>query len=58
MMRTTGFSLSITGQMQASNMVPAGVRTPDTAIDAGAYLAALADRGVAVRELDPEQAEE
>jgi lysine 6-dehydrogenase len=51
MMRTTGFSLSITGQMQASGQVQPGVRTPDVAINADAYLAALAERGVLIREL-------
>jgi lysine 6-dehydrogenase len=51
MMRTTGFSLSITGQMQANRQVQPGVRTPDVAIDAEAYLTALAERGVRIREL-------
>jgi lysine 6-dehydrogenase len=51
MMRTTGFSLSITGQMQASGEVQPGVRTPDDAINAEAYVAALAERGVQIREL-------
>jgi lysine 6-dehydrogenase len=51
MMRTTGFSLSITGQMQANRQVQPGVRTPDVAINAEAYLTALAERGVRIREL-------
>jgi len=51
MMRSTGFSLSITGQMQANRQVQPGVRTPDVAINAETYLAALAQRGVLIREL-------
>ena len=51
MERTTGFSLSITGQMQARGEVEAGVRTPDLAIDADAYLAALAERGIDIRRI-------
>jgi lysine 6-dehydrogenase len=52
MMRTTGYSLSITGQMQARGEIkPAGVHTPDECVPATAYLAALAKRGVDIREL-------
>lgn len=50
MMRTTGYSLSITGQMQAAGRVPPGVATPDIAVPAAEYLAALRSRGVDVRE--------
>ena len=32
MMRTTGYSLSITGQMQAEGRVSSGVHTPDEAM--------------------------
>jgi lysine 6-dehydrogenase len=50
MMRTTGFSLSITGQLQARGEVPAGVHTPDEAMPAERYIAELARRGVIIRE--------
>jgi lysine 6-dehydrogenase len=50
MMRTTGYSLSITGMMQARREVPPGVHTPDEAIPAKKYIAELAKRGVAIRE--------
>lgn len=48
MMRTTGFSLSITGQMQAEGKIAPGVHTPDECIDAQAYIEALARRGVKI----------
>jgi lysine 6-dehydrogenase len=52
MMRTTGYSLSITGQMQArSQITPAGVHTPDECVPARQYIQELAKRGVNVREL-------
>jgi lysine 6-dehydrogenase len=51
MMRTTGYSLSITGQMQAAGEIPvAGVYTPDECVPAEKYLAALEARGVRVVE--------
>jgi lysine 6-dehydrogenase len=51
MMRTTGYSLSITGQMQARGEVkPAGVHTPDECIPAEKYILELAKRGVLIRE--------
>jgi lysine 6-dehydrogenase len=51
MMRTTGFSLAITGLMQVDGRVTArGVHTPDVAVPFGAYVAELARRGVVVRE--------
>jgi lysine 6-dehydrogenase len=51
MMRTTGYSLSITGQMQARGEVkPAGVHTPDECIPAEKYISELAKRGVIIRE--------
>ena len=51
MMRTTGFSLSITGQMQARKQVtPAGVWTPDECMPAQAYIAELRKRGMDLRE--------
>jgi lysine 6-dehydrogenase len=51
MMRTTGFTLSITSQMQASGVILPGVHTPDECVPAQAYIAALAERGVMVREV-------
>ena len=51
MMRTTGYSLSITGQMQVRQQVgPAGVWTPDECIPAEAYIAALRARGIELSE--------
>lgn len=50
MMRTTGYSLSITGQMQARGQVAAGVRTPDEGMPAEAYISELARRGVRIAE--------
>jgi lysine 6-dehydrogenase len=51
MMRTTGYSLSITGLMQVRGHVkPAGVHTPDECIPAREYLSALAKRGVVIKE--------
>jgi lysine 6-dehydrogenase len=51
MMRTTGYSLSITGQMQARGQVrPAGVWTPDECMPAVEYIAELRARGIDVRE--------
>ena len=52
MMRTTGYSLSITGQMQVDGRVKAkGVHTPDEAMPFDAYVAELAKRGVKIEEL-------
>ena len=52
MMRTTGFSLSITGQMQARGEIkPAGVWTPDECVPAARYVEELGRRGVNVLEL-------
>ena len=48
MMRTTGYSLSITGQMQARGEVPPGVHTPDEAVDGDKYIAELAKRGIEI----------
>ena len=51
MMRTTGYSLSITGQMQVRGQVsPPGVWTPDECMPAEAYIAELRARGIVVRE--------
>jgi lysine 6-dehydrogenase len=52
MERTTGFSLAITGLMQARQQVKgAGVLTPDEAVPAEIYIAELAKRGVKIREI-------
>jgi lysine 6-dehydrogenase len=52
MMRTTGYSLSITGQMQARGEVqPPGVYTPDECIPAPRYIDELAKRGVRIRQV-------
>jgi lysine 6-dehydrogenase len=50
MMRTTGFSLAITGAMQAGGKVKPGVWTPDEAMPPREYIAALAERGVVIQE--------
>ena len=50
MMRTTGYSLSITGQMQARGEVPAGVHTPDEAMPGEKYIAELKKRGIDIVE--------
>jgi lysine 6-dehydrogenase len=51
MERTTGFSLAITGLMQARQQVTsAGVLTPDEAIPAERYVSELAKRGVNIRQ--------
>lgn len=50
MMRTTGYSLSITGQMQArGEITPPGVHTPDEAMPAEKYIAELGKRGINIR---------
>ncbi|MGH2608594.1 MAG: saccharopine dehydrogenase family protein [Gemmatimonadales bacterium] len=52
MMRTTGYSLSITGLMQADGRIGArGVLTPDEAVPFGPYVEELKKRGVEIREL-------
>ena len=52
MMRTTGFSLSITGLMQARGQVqPPGVHTPDECIPAERYIGELRKRGIEVRRM-------
>src|SRR6185436_8431278 len=51
MERTTGFSLAITGVMQVKGQVSGGgVLTPDEAMPAEKYIAALAKRGVKINE--------
>ena len=49
MERTTGYSLSITGQLQAGGQVRGpGVATPDQAVPADAYVAELGRRGIQI----------
>jgi lysine 6-dehydrogenase len=52
MMRTTGYSLSITGQMQVDGRVKTkGVHTPDEAVPFKEYVTELARRGVTIEEV-------
>ena len=51
MMRTTGYTLSITGQLQSTGAIAPGVHTPDECMPAERYFAMLAARGVMVREV-------
>ncbi|HKU60147.1 MAG TPA: saccharopine dehydrogenase C-terminal domain-containing protein [Gemmatimonadales bacterium] len=52
MMRTTGYSLSVTGQMQADGRITdKGVRTPDEAVPFRAYVDELGRRGIRIEEL-------
>jgi lysine 6-dehydrogenase len=52
MMRTTGYSLSITGQMQVDGRVSTkGVHTPDEAVPFRDYVTELAKRGIRIEEL-------
>jgi lysine 6-dehydrogenase len=51
MMRTTGYTLSVTGQLQAGGAIAAGVHTPDECIPAARYFDMLAARGIVVREV-------
>ena len=52
MMRTTGYSLAITGMMQVDGRITMrGVHTPDEAVPFGAYVSELAKRGVEIREI-------
>ena len=49
MMRATGFSLAITGVMQADGRIPPGAHTPDECVPADEYIAELARRGVTIQ---------
>src|SRR6478735_1009655 len=52
MMRTTGYSLSVTGQMQADGRIALkGVHTPDEAIPFASYVEELGRRGIRIEEL-------
>ncbi len=48
MMRTTGYSLAITGLLQAEGRIEPGVWTPDEVIPAEDYIAALRKRGIVI----------
>ena len=51
MMRTTGYSLSITGLMQVRGQIaPPGVHTPDECVPAENYIGELRKRGVDIKE--------
>jgi lysine 6-dehydrogenase len=50
MMRTTGFSLAITGALQSAGDIEPGVWTPDECMPAAAYIDALAQRNVVIHE--------
>jgi lysine 6-dehydrogenase len=52
MMRTTGYTLSITGQLQAMGEIDPGVHTPDECIPGKRYMEMLASRGIVVREVE------
>ena len=53
MMRTTGYSLSITGQMQArGEITPAGVHTPDECVPPQRYIDELEKRGIRIASRD------
>jgi lysine 6-dehydrogenase len=53
MMRTTGYSLSITGQMQVRcEVTPNGVHTPDECVPPEPYITELAKRGVNIEALE------
>jgi lysine 6-dehydrogenase len=53
MMRCTGYSLAITGQMQARGQItPPGVHTPDECVPAATYIDELARRGVHIRRME------
>jgi lysine 6-dehydrogenase len=51
MMRTTGYSLAITGLMQVRGQVqPPGVHTPDECVNAELYMSELRKRGIDIKE--------
>jgi lysine 6-dehydrogenase len=52
MMRTTGYSLAITGLMQVDGRITArGAHTPDEAVPFGPYVNELRKRGIEIREV-------
>ena len=48
MMRTTGYSLAITGLLQARGEIEPGVHTPDECMPAETYIAELGKRGIRI----------
>ena len=55
MMRTTGYSLSITAQMQVRGQIqPAGVHTPDECVPPPQYVEELGRRGIRIRQIATE----
>ncbi len=50
MMRTTGYSLAITGLMQLEGKIEPGVHVPDECVPAAPYVAELAKRGIVIEE--------
>jgi len=53
MERTTGYSLAITGRMQADGRIEsAGVSTPDRGVPPDAYIRELAERGVVIQKTE------
>ena len=52
MMRTTGYTLSITGQLQVTRVIPSGVHTPDECFPGALYMKMLAERGIVIEEVD------
>jgi lysine 6-dehydrogenase len=54
MMRTTGYSLAVTGVMQADGRIPPGAHTPDECVPAADYVAELAKRGVKIERTEGE----
>ena len=50
MERTTGYSLAITGQLQAEGAIAPGVHTPDEAMPAERYIEELRKRGIQITE--------
>lgn len=51
MMRTTGYTLSITGQLQATRAIAPGVHTTDECVQPEMYFEMLAERGVVIEEV-------
>jgi lysine 6-dehydrogenase len=49
MMRTTGYSLAATARLQATGAIAPGVRTPSECMPVDAYIAALAECGIAIQ---------
>ena len=52
MMRTTGYTLSITGQLQATGAISPGVHTPDECMPGVRYMEMLAERGIVISEVE------